>query len=147
MIYGSTFFLMFALLKFFSASRKIEKWNTNVCLNKRSLVLHLLLLIFITVGSSIAPYFQFLRNRSILLNIVLSITNMLFQLTICYICHIMGSNAQLRKFRVTLDISEGVVRFKLTLKESIVESEDFETLGNESHNDSLISNTELDHLM
>jgi hypothetical protein len=49
----------------------------------------------------------------------------------------MGSNSQLRKFRVTLDVSEGIVRFKLTLKESIVESEVFETLGDESHNASI----------
>jgi hypothetical protein len=140
MIYGSTLFVMFSLFKFCSASREIEKWNANVSLNKRSLVLHLLLLIFITVVSSIIPYIPYLWNIYGLYAIVLTITDMIFQLTICYICLTMGSNSQLRKFRVTLDVSEGIVRFKLTLKESIIESEVFETLRNESVNDSLISN-------
>ncbi len=90
MIYGSTIFVMFALCKFFSASREIEKWNTNVCFNKRSLVLHILLLILITVVSSIIPFFPFHTN---LFKISVTITDMIFQLTICYICLTMGSNA------------------------------------------------------
>ena len=101
MINGSTIFAMFALFTFFRASKEIEKCNTNVCLNKRSLVLHLLLLILITVVSS-APL---LRNRNSLYYIVLTITDMILQLTICYICLTMGSNAQLRKFRVTLEVN------------------------------------------
>ena len=60
MSYGSTFFVLFALFKFFRTSREIEKWNTNVCFNKKSLVLHLLLLILNTLVMSIIPHVRFL---------------------------------------------------------------------------------------
>lgn len=132
MIYSSTFFVIFALFKFFKASREIEKWNTNVCFNKRSLVLHLLLLIFITVVSSIIPYVPYLYNRYDLFYTVVTITDTMYQLTICYICLTMTSNSQISKFKVSLDVSEGFVRLRLSRKESIVESEFSEAHEKES---------------
>ena len=105
MSYGSTIIFIFALTKFFRVSREIEKWNSKICLNKRSLVLHLLLIILITAGYSISPYVPFINKRAGLFNTVITITDMILQITICYICLTMGSNPWLRKLRVTLDIS------------------------------------------
>ncbi len=66
----STFFLLVALFNLFRVLRKIDKWIRTVSLNKRSYVLHLLLLILITLVYSIFPFIPLLYDRNLTFSII-----------------------------------------------------------------------------
>jgi hypothetical protein len=69
-------------------------------------------------------YIPLLNYRSALCNIVITVVDLIVQLVICYICLTMGSNVQLCKFQMTLDLTSGVpkVVFSRT-KESVRDTE------------------------
>ncbi len=49
--------------------------------------------------------------------------DVIVELMICYICVTMGSDERLRKFKMTLDMTSGVPKFRFCLKENNEEVE------------------------
>ncbi len=75
------------------------------------MILHSLLLTLqslVTVVYALLPYIPVLFGRAALINIVVTAVDLIVQLLICYICLTMGSQPQLRKFQLTLDVTSGV---------------------------------------
>ena len=103
--FTSTTITIFAICKILRTSKELTKHNTNITINKRSMILHGLLLTLqslVSVFYTLAPYIPALYNRWQLINIVLIAVDVIVQIVICYICVTMGSNVYLRKFKMTL---------------------------------------------
>jgi hypothetical protein len=66
----------------------------------------------------------YLKQKTILVNIVLISVDTILQLAICFICLTMGSHVNLRKFKITLELNQGVARVVLSrYRESLIENE------------------------
>ena len=86
-------------------------------------------------------YTNLLTNKWQIIFIVQTFVDMIVQLVICYICLTMGSSVQLRKFKMTLDVSHpGAPKVIFTLKESISDFELIEeSIGDISRSSSVTS--------
>ena len=85
-------------------------FNDNISINKRTMILHCVLLTLqnlVVFVWAFDPYIPILINRSNLIYIVLTGIDVIVQLMICFICVTMGSHINLRKFKITLDITSG----------------------------------------
>jgi hypothetical protein len=86
-------------------------------------------------------YTNLLTNKWQIIFIVQTFVDMIVQLVICYICLTMGSSVQLRKFKMTLDVSHpGAPKVIFTLKESLSDFELIEeSIGDISRSSSVTS--------
>jgi hypothetical protein len=85
---------MFGIYKIFETTKELQKYNTKVTINKRTMILHSVLLAlqsFVAVFNALDYYIPFLYKRNALINIILTLVDLIVQLTICYICLTMGS--------------------------------------------------------
>ncbi len=95
----STGVTMFGICKIFRTSSELQKYNSNVAINKRNMILHFVLLTLQSLANvfyATAIYIPFFFNYAILISIVVSAVDLIVQLMISYICLTMGSNVLLR---------------------------------------------------
>jgi hypothetical protein len=122
----STALTIFAIFKILKTAKELEKYIDNVTINKRTMTLHAAILSLqslVTIINSLLPYIPFLYNRQYIINIILVAVEVLVQLAICFICLTMGSHEFLRKFKLTLDLSNGAPKVVFSrMKESVIQS-------------------------
>ena len=95
MTFGSTFVTIFGICKIFRTSSELKKYNSNVTLNKRNMILHSILLTLqslVTVLNTTEAFIPIFFNHGVLINIVMNVVDLIVQLMICYICLTMGSS-------------------------------------------------------
>ena len=98
-IFASTGVTIFGIIKMFQTSSELQKYNSNVTVNTRNMILHSILLTLqslVTVFSALSPYIPLFFYHATLITIVVSAVDLIVQLMICYICLTMGSHVQLR---------------------------------------------------
>ncbi len=141
---------MIGICKIFATASELQKYNTNVTINKHTMIIHSLLLTlhsFVAIVFALVPYIPVFFNHSSLISVVATIVDMIVQLMICYICLTMSSHVHLRKFQMTLDLTSGVPKVVFSrISESLIESqvENFARIGDETGLSSFSSqNTEL----
>ena len=94
----STGVTIFGIIKIFRTSSELQKYNSNVTVNTRNMILHSILLTlqsFVNVFAALS-YIPFLQSHAVQISIVVSVVDLIVQLMICYICLTMGSHVQLR---------------------------------------------------
>ncbi len=129
---------IFGIWKIVRTTIEIQKYNTNVTVNKSMMIFHSLLLTFqsvVTVFTGLVIYIQALYKNRHLIYIIGVVVDLIVQLMICYICLSMGSHVNLREFKMTLDLTTGTPKVMLTrIIESVVisETEIYETIGEKS---------------
>ncbi len=99
---------MFGICKIFQTSSELQKYNSNVTVNTRNMILHSILLTLqslVTLFNGFEPFIQFLFSHAVLINVVMTAVDLIVQLMICYICLTMGSHVQLRLYQMTLDMT------------------------------------------
>jgi hypothetical protein len=90
---------MFGIYKIFRTSSELQKYNTNVTINTRNMVLHSILLTlqsFVNVLFAFEPFIPFFSSHGAIIFIIVTAVDLIVQLMICYICLTMGSHVQLR---------------------------------------------------
>ena len=90
---------MFGIIRIFRTSSELQKYNSNVTVNTRNMILHSILLTlqsFVNVLNAFIPYFPFFYSYTIPINIFVTAVDLIMQLMICYICLTMGSHVHLR---------------------------------------------------
>ena len=95
----STGVTMFGIIKIFRTSSELQKYNSNITVNTRNMILHSILLTFqsfVNVLYALETYIPFLLSHGALITIVTTVVDLIVQLMICYICLTMGSYIQLR---------------------------------------------------
>ncbi len=99
MTFGSTGVTIFGIIKIFRTSSELQKYNSNVTVNTRNMILHSFLLTLqslVNVLNALKPFITFFLNYSGVFSIVVSAVDLMVQLMICYICLTMGSHVQVR---------------------------------------------------
>jgi hypothetical protein len=99
MSFVSTLVTMFGIIKIFRTSSELQKYNSSVTINKRTLILHSILLTLqslVNVFNVLILYNPFISSHSALISIVVTAVDLIVQLMICYICLTMGSHVHLR---------------------------------------------------
>ncbi len=122
---------MFGIYKIFGTTVQLQKFYTKVSINKRTMIIHTLLLALqslVVIVNTLVPYIQFFYNHAHLITIIVTVVDLIVQLMICYICLSMGSHAYLRKFQITLDLTTGVSkvvfkRIRESVRDSLFDSE------------------------
>ena len=102
---------MFGIWKIIGATVELQKYNENVTVNNRTMILHSLLLILqslVAVLNALIPYTPVFLNHAALTTNFETALDLILQLMICYICITMGSHDNLCKFKITLDLTTGV---------------------------------------
>ncbi len=92
---------IFAICNIFGTTVELQKYNANVTINKRTMIIHIILLTLqslVAVFAALELYIQVLFNYSQVITIVMTAVDLIVQLMICYICLTMGSHVHLRKF-------------------------------------------------
>ena len=141
--FSSTVVTIFAVCKIFSIAKELQSYNENVSINKNTMILHAILLTIQSLASLLAatyPYIPLLAAQTIIIDITLTVVEVIVQLMICFICLTMGSHEHLRKFKMTLDFSRGAPRIvfnRISVTESPIEV--YETIGDESRQSSVSS--------
>ena len=90
---------MFGIIKIFRTSSELQKYNCNVTINTRNMILHSILLTlqcFVNVLNTLEIYIPFFLSYVALIYIIVTAVDLIVQLMICYICLTMGSHVQLR---------------------------------------------------
>ena len=90
---------MFGICKIIITTSELQKSNSYVTINKRTMILHSILLTLqslVTVFNAFEPFIPFLKSHAGLINVVLTTADLIVQLMICYICLTMGSHVQLQ---------------------------------------------------
>ncbi len=99
MTFGSTGVTIFGIIKIFRTSSELQKYNSNVTINTRNMILHSILLTLqslVSVLNALLPFFPLFYSHGRIITIVTSAVDLIVQLMICYICLTMGSHVQLR---------------------------------------------------
>ena len=99
---------IFGIIKIYRTSSELQKYNSKVTINTRNMILHSILLALqslVNVFNALILYIPFFLNHFGVITIVVTATDLIVQLMICYICLTMGSHVQLRKFQMTLDMT------------------------------------------
>ena len=94
----STFVTVYAINSIFQTAKQLEISNSNVDINKKTMILHSSLLITQCVCAAFyAMPCGWHRERNYI-TISMTIIEVVLQLAVCFICVTMGSSVQLRKF-------------------------------------------------
>ena len=96
MTFASTGVTLFGIIKIFRTSSELQKYNSNVTVNTRNMILHSALLTLTTVFNALEPYIPLFFSDGGLIIIVVVLLDLMVQLMMCYICLTMGSHVQLR---------------------------------------------------
>ena len=75
------------------------------------MILHSILLTLqtvVVVFAALIPFKKVLLSNSFSINFTITIVDLIVQMMVSYICYTMGSSVYLRKFQMTLDVSNGV---------------------------------------
>lgn len=94
-LFASNAVTIFAIFQICRNVKKLNKFNSNVTINMRTIIIHAVLIslqTLVALINSIDPFIPMLQKKIYLIGTVLVIVDLIVQLAICFICLSMCSN-------------------------------------------------------
>ncbi len=92
---------MFGINKICITTKELQKYNTNITINKNTMILHSIMLTLqslVAIIYALVPYIKIFLAHNVKINIIVIVVDLSVQIMICYICLTMGCHVHLRKF-------------------------------------------------